>query len=215
MADERLDWAGLNAIWISHFHLDHVGGLAPFVFSLKHAPQAEARTKPLIIYGSPGLRELLTAFDAAGNYRLLEQRFPVEIIEIIALEPFEIAAGVEAVAFKTPHTDESHGIHIRDGQTTVVFTSDTGMDPAIAAIASGVDLLLLECSFIRGKPVERHLELAEAMYLIRKAQPKRVVLTHLYPEWDEVEFDGEVAAFDPPCEVIEAKDGLKLNIPES
>ena len=29
MAQEGLDWAGLDAVWISHFHLDHSGGLAP------------------------------------------------------------------------------------------------------------------------------------------------------------------------------------------
>ena len=27
-AEEGCDWAALDAVWISHFHLDHVGGLA-------------------------------------------------------------------------------------------------------------------------------------------------------------------------------------------
>jgi ribonuclease BN (tRNA processing enzyme) len=27
MAQERLDWPNLDAIWVSHFHLDHLGGL--------------------------------------------------------------------------------------------------------------------------------------------------------------------------------------------
>ena len=43
MAQERLDWVNLDAIWVSHFHLDHVGGLAPFLFGTKHAPQTHAR----------------------------------------------------------------------------------------------------------------------------------------------------------------------------
>ncbi len=29
MAQEQLDWANLDAIWISHLHLDHCAGLAP------------------------------------------------------------------------------------------------------------------------------------------------------------------------------------------
>lgn len=213
MADHQLEWAELDAIWISHFHLDHVGGLAPFLFSLKHAPQTEKRTRSLTIFGPAGIQDLLAAFEAAGNYRLFEQRFPVTVVEVLDLETFAIGSGVEAVALKTPHTDQSHALHIRDGGSTLVFTSDTGMEPALASIAHDVDLLLLECSFVRNKPVKKHLELAEAMHLIRKARPKRAMLTHLYPEWDDVNFANETAAFNPPCEVIMAEDGLKLNIP--
>lgn len=212
IAEERLDWTNLDAIWISHFHLDHFGGLAPFLFSMKHAPQTQQRSKPLKILGGKGLRPLIDAIDAAGNYRLLQQRFPVEIVEVTTLEMFEVLPGVEAVPLKTPHTDESHAIHIRDGEKTLVFTSDTGPDEAISAFANGVDLLLMECSFVRNKPVKTHLELAEAMYLIRKAKPKRAMLTHFYPEWDDDGFQAEIRRFEPMCEVVEAVDGLKLKI---
>jgi ribonuclease BN (tRNA processing enzyme) len=50
------------------------------------------------------------------------------------------------------------------------------------------------------------------MYLARFAKPKRVVLTHFYPEWDAVDFEKEVAKFSPPCKIIQAQDGIKLEI---
>lgn len=212
MAELGLDWAGLDSIWISHFHLDHCGGLAPYLFGIKHAAETRGRTKPLKIFGGAGLSELIRGFDAAGSYRLLEQRFAIEVTEVSALEPFEILPGVEAVAMKTPHTDASHAIHIRDGGATMVFTADTGFDTSIAGLAGGVGLFMLECSFVRDKPVELHLELAEAMHLIRRASPQRAMLTHFYPEWDEVDFADEIARFDPPCEVVEAVDGLRVEI---
>jgi ribonuclease BN (tRNA processing enzyme) len=93
-----------------------------------------------------------------------------------------------------------------------VFTADTGFSDALAAFANRVDLLLAECSFVKNKPVDIHLELAEAVYLIRKAKPKRAVLTHLYPEWDDVDFAEEIARFDPVCDVIEATDGLRISV---
>src|SRR5215211_5346194 len=68
MAQESLDWANLDAIWISHFHLDHIGGLAPFLFATKYAPHTQSRTKPLKIFGPEGLRKLLENFDPARNY---------------------------------------------------------------------------------------------------------------------------------------------------
>ena len=161
-----------------------------------------------------GLRRLIEAFSDANNYDLLEQPFPVEIVEIEALEKFEILPGVEAVAMSTPHTDDSHAIHVRENETTLVYTADTGPTDALGAFARHVDLLLMECSFVKDKPVAKHLELVEAVHLIRKAEPRRTVLTHLYPEWDDVDFDNEVRRVGGrSIEVIRAVDGLKIRLP--
>ena len=213
MAAENLDWANLDAIWLSHFHLDHAGGLAPLLFATKHAPATRERRKPLKICGPKGLQKLLEAFDAANNYRLFAQPFPLEIVEVEPRERFEILPGAEAATLKTPHTDESLAIYLRDrDEKTLVFTADTGPDEALSVLARGVDLFLTECSFVRDKPVEKHLELAEAMFLTMRARPRRAMLTHFYPEWDAVDFAAEVAGFAPPCEILEARDGLRVEI---
>lgn len=213
MAQEKLEWPNLDAIWISHFHMDHCGGLAPFLAGTKHAAVMKTRTKPLRIVGPVGLKKFVAGFSDVNNYRLLEQPFPVEVIEIEELEKFEILPGVEAVAMSTPHTAESHAIHFRDTDgKTMVYSADTAFTEVFGAFANGVDLFILECTFVRDKPIKKHLELAEAIFLIRKAGPKRAMLTHFYPEWDEVDFDAEVARFEPMCEVIEATDGLRLEI---
>ena len=213
MAANALDWPNLDAIWISHFHLDHCGGLAPFLAGTKHSAVMKQRTKPLKIFGPPGIKNLISGFSDVNNYRLLEQPFPVEVIEIEEQNKFEILQNVEAVALKTPHTDESHAIHIRDADdTTLVYSADTGFSEVIGAFANRVDLFILECTFIRDKPIQKHLELAEAIYLIRKAKPKCAMLTHFYPEWDDVDFAVELRKFEPNCEVIEAVDGLRLEL---
>jgi len=96
----------------------------------------------------------------------------------------------------------------------MVFTSDTGYSTNLGAFARSTDLLLIECSFVRNKPVQKHLDLADLAHIARFAKPKKILLTHFYPEWDAVDFVDAVIETLPENEVIEAVDGLRLNIPE-
>ncbi len=211
-AQEGLDWAGLDAIWVSHFHLDHVGGLAPFLFGTRHAPETQDRRKPLRVFGPRGTEALLRAFDGAYDYKLFEQPFPFEVREVAPRARFEVFSGLTAETFLTPHTAESLALRLtdRDG-ASLVYTSDTGYADALGAFARGAGLFLMECSFRREKPVGTHLELADAMRLARLAAPGRVMLAHLYPEWDGVDVASEAKKF-WDGEVIEARDGLRLEI---
>src|SRR5688500_10602589 len=127
MAQEGCDWVNLDAVWISHFHLDHCGGLAPFLFGTKHAPETQNREKPLRVFGPAGLRKIIETFDSAYDYGLLKQPFPLEMIEVAAGKSFDILSGLVGSVFSTPHTDESCAIRLEnaDGKS-LVFTADTG-----------------------------------------------------------------------------------------
>ncbi|MDT4968627.1 MAG: hypothetical protein QOJ64_3364 [Acidobacteriota bacterium] len=212
MAQETLDWAGLDAIWISHFHLDHVGGLAPFLFGTKHAPQTQTRRKPLTIFGGAGLEKLFAAFDEANNYNLLKQSFPIEIREVAPEEAFDILPGLHAKTISTPHTKESLALRLEDDRgASLVYTSDTGYADELSTFTRQVDLLVMECSFWRSKPVETHLVLDDAMRIASRAEPRRVLLTHLYPEWDGIDLASEAKKL-WPGETMAAEDGLRLKI---
>jgi ribonuclease BN (tRNA processing enzyme) len=212
LAQEHLDWVNLDAIWISHFHLDHIGGLAPYLFGTKHAPQTRERRKPLSIYGGRGLKKLFRAFDEANNYKLLKQPFPIEIIEVAPRSRLEILPGLSARTFSTPHTRESLALHLTDEDgSSLVYTSDTGYTEALAKFSAGVDLFMMECSFWHNKPLETHLELKDAMRLAQLAEPRKVLLGHFYPEWDGVDIEAEAKKL-WPGETIAASDGLRLHI---
>jgi len=196
MAQEGCDWANLDAIWISHFHLDHCGGLAPFLFGTKYAPTTQSRTKPMRIYGPPGLKDLIAAFDSACDYGLLEQPFPTEVSGVGPNKQSELFGGWKARTCSTPNTDESCAIRIDDDSGSIAFSADTGYSTNLGVFARGVDVLLIECSFINDKPVQIHLNLADIEQIARFAKPNKIVLTHLYPEWDDQSAPAEIGGIE-------------------
>jgi ribonuclease BN (tRNA processing enzyme) len=152
------------------------------------------------------------ATDESNDYGLFKQPFPLEIREFDAGQKFAPFAGIQCDTFKTPHTRESLAIRLTNSENkTVVYSADTGVSDALATFARGTDLFILECSFYQAKPVETHLNLVEAMRIAQMAEPRKLLLTHLYPEWDEV--DLEVKARELwSGETLAASDGMRIEV---
>ena|ERR1700741_1164812 len=57
-----------------------------------------------------------------------------------------------------PHTQESLALRLKDEDLKIfVYTSDTGFSDDLTLFAADAALLLMECSFRRNKPVQKHL----------------------------------------------------------
>jgi ribonuclease BN (tRNA processing enzyme) len=214
MAQESLDWVNLDAIWISHLHLDHCAGLAPLLFGIKWARGINRRQKPLKIFGCEGVTRLLKAINESHNYKLFEQPFPLEFHEFAPTqEPraVQTIGNLSAQIISIPHRPESLALRLTDADgTTLVYSSDTGYAESLGEFARGADLLILECSFYRDKRTAKHLELADAIKIAELAGPQKLLLTHLYSVWDEVDLETEAKKL-WGGETIAAFDGLRLS----
>jgi ribonuclease BN (tRNA processing enzyme) len=80
------------------------------------------------------------------------------------------------------HNRESIGISIKK-EKRVVFSGDTDYSKNLVKLAYKANLLIAECSFPETK-LKGHMNLNVLDRVIKDASPERVIISHLYPEWD-------------------------------
>jgi ribonuclease BN (tRNA processing enzyme) len=188
----HLDPQEIGAVFISHLHGDHFGGL-PFLIL---DGQFSHRTEPLRIVGPPGTAERLTVameclFPGSAQVR---RAFDVAVTE---LEPGrEISVGgVGARAFEASHPSGAPALILRltIAGAVIAYTGDTAWTPAIAAAAADADLLIAE-AYVRDKAVPHHLRNADLVAHAGDIGARRIIRTHMSP--DMLAHQDETCAYD-------------------
>ena len=188
-----LPWETLTHQFISHFHLDHCGELAPLLWSFKYGRRSP-RSAPLEILGPVGLRQLLENVSAVHGGDLFRQEFPVSVRELTPGETVGLAEGVTLSVAKTPHTPESLAVRVEAGGRSVAYTGDTAWSPDLPRFFGGVETLVAECSYIELPRGSRHLAVAQTATLAREAGARRLVPTHFYFDPDRERLAERLAA---------------------
>jgi ribonuclease BN (tRNA processing enzyme) len=208
MARYGLPWLSLTHQVITHFHIDHCAELPSLLFSFKHG-HAEKRTARLELVGPRGLRALIESLAAAFKWRILEQEFPVDIVEIEPDASRELGGGAILRTAKTPHTVESLAVRIDHAGRSIAYTGDTSPSDALAGFFRGVDVLVAECSFLEDVKATPHLAADDVSKLAREARVKHLVATHCYFDPDKDGLAARLArGFDGRITV--ATDGLSV-----
>lgn len=212
MARFGVPWASLTHVVVTHFHTDHIGDLPFLLFALKHG-LADPRTEPLTLLGPPGTRDRLRALAAAFGSYILAPGFPLALRELGAGEAAELGPGVVLRAGKTRHTAESLAYRIETGDVALAYTGDTGPDEALAHWLAGVHTLVVECSLPDALGFPEHMTPSGVAALARVARPRRLVLTHVYPQLDRTELPALMRGAGWAGEVVVAEDGQTLAVP--
>jgi ribonuclease BN (tRNA processing enzyme) len=193
-------WPKVDAIAITHFHLDHWGDLVPWVWGTMWGLGREYDRTELWL--PPGGREELAAFGTRfGTPDMFNRTF--ELREYVEGEPFE-AAGFELTAVRLPHyTVQTFGFRVTNSERTLAYSGDSGPSERLSKLAGNVDLFLCEATLERGEldgEPRGHLAADEAEAAFEASGAKRLLLTHR-PQ--ELPLDGELE---------QAYDGLELEV---
>src|SRR5918992_912011 len=193
---ERIDYVDVDAVVISHLHADHFLDLVPFAYALTYAP----RQQPVPVdrwpgtdcpacpelHVPPGARDTFRrGVGAGGNDDLIENAFDMR--EYDPSEELEV--GPVRISFQpVPHFTETFAMLISstNGSGRIVYGADSSPTDALAELASGADLILVEATLPRPERtgVRGHLTPGEAGEHARAAGAKRLVLVHISDELD-------------------------------
>jgi ribonuclease BN (tRNA processing enzyme) len=171
---ERERWPSVDAIAITHFHLDHWGDLVPWTFGAQYGPGRDA--PPPELWLPPGGAELLRRF--AGM-------FHADVFRVFSVREYEAgtpfaAAGFDVLPVRLPHYEVStFGLRVGDGERALAYSGDSAPSPALAELARGADLFLCEATLDEPEPDLRgHLTEDEALAAYRESGAARLVVVH-------------------------------------
>jgi ribonuclease BN (tRNA processing enzyme) len=138
----------LDAIAITHFHLDHWGDLVPWVWMTAHDDMPPTRTGGPVELWIPdgGSAELESFAKQFGTPRMFERTFRVgEYRDEVEF----LAAGFQVVPRRVEHFDtNAFAFRVRAPASGAVlaYSGDTAPCPGARATAAGADLFLCEAT---------------------------------------------------------------------
>ncbi len=182
----------VSFIFYSHFHPDHTSELVPFLFSNKY-PDGSRRKIPLTLAAGKGFIEFFE------NLKLVYGRW-IELDSSL----------LNIVEFKTTHRDErrfddfkvetlpvehnpesiAYRITGPDGGS-VVYSGDTDFSDNLVLLSKNADVLICESALPDNLKVKGHLTPSLAGEIAKRANVRKLVLTHFYPECDQMDVKKE------------------------
>ncbi|MEE8238415.1 MAG: MBL fold metallo-hydrolase [Gammaproteobacteria bacterium] len=204
-AAQRLGQLGIalgdiDELFITHFHHDHLIGIADVWMTGWLPNPFGRRSMPLRVWGPTGTQDILDglrqAMDPNIQIRIVDEQLPPAGAEFEAHEFSEDGVvfdedGIVVTAFAVDHGQyikPSYGYRIDYAGHSVVISGDTKFDENLIEISEGVDVLIHEVAAANVEILEfdprmqlildHHTTPEEAGTVFARAEPKLAVYTH-------------------------------------
>ena len=191
----------IDAVFITHFHSDHLAGLPDLWLTGWLPPPWGRRTEPMRVIGPEGLSNILDgfrrAFDPDIQIRLVDEQLPPRGIEFDIREYSADGVvfdeeGVTVAAFAVDHGQHikpSYGYRVDYGGRSVVLSGDTRFDENLIGAAQGADVVIHEVAAAREEMLafderiqlilDHHTTPEQAGIVFDRVGPKLALYSHL------------------------------------
>lgn len=198
LAGAGVDRSSVTAVFITHFHSDHLVGL-PDLWLLGHVGPF-FRDRPLELFGPPGTRAMAVGLAEAFARDIEIRSNPERPGPELKPKEFKEAGvvlergGVKVTAFSVDHVEDSYGYRIDYEGRSVVISGDARPSKTLVTAATDVDLLVHEIMAIgealfKTRPpaaqtmmsgvLSTHTTPAQAAEILRKIEPRLAVFNHV------------------------------------
>lgn len=169
------DIYAIDAVILSHLHVDHFIDLTSYYVALKYRPDGPGSRVP--VWGPADTESRLVSAYGLRQSDMTGQFDVRSITEQFQVGPFRITTA------PMRHPVEARAIRVEAGGRSLTYSGDTGPHHGLADFAQGSDVALFEASnrAADDNPADLHLTGPEAAELATQARAQRLVLTHLVP----------------------------------
>jgi len=189
----------LDAIWISHLHVDHCADLLGAFYALAYGGLEVAA--PIPLYAPAGLLGRLAGFFDRPD--MADRLAPHLALHELHDGHRVTLGGLELRAAAVRHDIEAYGLRAEYAGAALTFSGDTGPCAALDALADGADLLLCEAESDRwdSDAPQGHHTPEDTGALAARARVGRLLVTHVGPTLTpEAATARAAAAFGGPTE---------------
>lgn len=182
----------VSFLFYSHFHPDHTGELASFLFSNKY-PDGSRRKIPLTLAAGKGFIEFFENLKLVYGHWI---ELDTNLLNIIELDNTNRDArrfnDFKVETLPVEHSPESIAYRITgSGGASVVYSGDTDFSDNLVVLSKHADVLICESALPDELKVKGHLTPSQAGEIASRANVRKLVLTHFYPECDQVDVKKE------------------------
>ncbi|WIF94825.1 MBL fold metallo-hydrolase [Caminicella sporogenes] len=186
----------ITAVILTHLHSDHISDAMVLRYAVGINKEKGMLNKSIPLFAPAKPTEIFESLQ-------FKDAFVLNTID----ESTVLNFGDMQISFKLMvHPVETYGVVVQKGLKKFVYSSDTKYCNAVEEIAKDADLFLCECNVMEIDKTEDtyHLSGKDVGQIANISKVKRVLITHLWPEYNFDDVLNEVKSiFDGDVEIAE------------
>lgn len=202
-AKRRLDPSKLDAIILTHKHLDHSGDINVMI---------EAMTEG----GFKKRGAVFCPLDALNKNSVIlgyVKKFPERIVILKQKEKYKIGSLKFMTSMRHIHPVETYGLKFSIRNKKIALVTDTRYFDALGRFYKS-DILIISVVFLKRRADIDHLSLEDAGKIIKKVRPKTAILTHFGMTMLSAKphIQAQLLSQSLSTEVLAAYDGMEISL---